>query len=388
MRYVHRLLERELSRAAKAFPALLLTGARRAGKTTLFRKLFPKATYCLLEDPDVVGRFRSDPRTFLDDLGSPAILDEIQHAPEILNYVRTRIDRHPRTCGRWLLTGSQEAPLMRGVTESMAGRAAVFQLMPLSTQESPRVTLLKGGFPEVLARSAASELWFRSYLQTYLERDVRALTAVRSLPTFRRFLSLLASRTGQWVNRTDLAAPLGVSIPTISEWLNILEITEQIILVPPYYENFGKRIVKSPKLYFTDSGLVCHLLGIGTAAQLKRSPFRGAIFEGFIAAEILKHQINTGKRRELYTFRDRQGLEVDLCVPLGERRVALVEAKASGTAFPEMANSLIRLRKAMNGYDVRSFLVYDPAERTPPVLGLAPGVKAISARDFLSRVFA
>jgi hypothetical protein len=276
---------------------------------------------------------------------------------------------------------------MRGVTESMAGRAAVFQLMPLSSEETSKVTLFSGGFPEVLARPSSSGLWFRSYLQTYLERDVRSITSIRSLPTFRRFLALLASRTGQWVNRTDLAAPLGVSIPTISEWLNILEITQQIILVPPFYENFGKRLVKSPKLYFTDSGLACHLLGIETATQLKKSPFMGPLFEGFVASEILKHQINGGKERMLYTFRDREGLEVDFCIPLGDKRIALIEAKAGGTLFPRMVDSLLRLNKAMRGREARCLLVYNLGKRMPDSSAIAPGVKAVPVGRFLQEVF-
>src|SRR5438132_9159979 len=222
MRFIPRLLGEEIRRAARHFPALIVTGPRRAGKTTLLRRLFPHATYRLLEDPD-------------------------------------------------------------------------------------KVSLLRGGFPEVLARPTAATVWFRSYVQTYLERDVRAISAIRDLATFRRFLALLATRCGQILNRTDLAAPLGVSVPTVSQWLGIMEVTAQIILIPPFFENFGKRLVKSPKLYFVDSGLVCHLLGLESERELGRSPFLGALFEGFVASEILKHQVGTGRARQLYYFRDQQG---------------------------------------------------------------------------------
>ncbi len=290
MRFIPRLLASELIDASKHFPALILTGPRRAGKTTLLRKLFPRASYYLLEDPDVISRLRADPRTFIGEIRPPAILDEIQNVPEILNYLRTQIDRFPNRKGQWFLTGSQEAPLMRGVSESMAGRIAVLQLLPFSCWETGKVSLLKGGFPEVLASPSASQLWFRSYVQTYLERDVRAITAIRDLATFRRFLSLLATRCGQILNRTDLAAPLGVSVPTISEWLSILEITSQIILVSPFFENFGKRLIKSPKLYFADSGLACHLLGIESDRMLRQSLFLGPVFEGFVASEIINNK--------------------------------------------------------------------------------------------------
>ncbi len=166
---------------------------------------------------------------------------------------------------------------------------------------------LAGGFPEVVLHPRGRDLWYASYLQTYIERDVRSITSVRDLAVFRRFLALVASRHGQMLNRTDLAAPLGVSVPTISEWLHILEITGQIVLVPPYFENFGKRLVKSPKVYWGDAGLACHLLGIQSQGELERSPFLGSIFEGFVATEILKAQVNRGHRKELYYFRDQQG---------------------------------------------------------------------------------
>ena len=212
MRYLQRDLESQLTVAARSFPAVVLTGPRRAGKTCLLRHLLPQASYHLFEDPDIVARFRQDPQGFLDDLRLPAILDEIQKVPEVFNFVRSRIDRAPRRTGQWFLTGSQEAGLMRNVSESMAGRAAILQLWPMSARETAKVGLLRGGYPEVLARPRTASLWFSSYLQTYLERDVRTVTAVQDLATFRRFLALVASRHGQILNKSDLAAPLGLSL--------------------------------------------------------------------------------------------------------------------------------------------------------------------------------
>ncbi len=377
MRYIARTIEKELLAARGHFPAIILTGPRRSGKTTLLRHLFPDAGHVLLEDPDIIARARSDPNGLLDELRQPVILDEIQNVPELLAYIRTRIDQHPRRAGLWLLTGSQEAALMKGVSESMAGRAAVFQLLPFSTQESPRVTLFRGGFPEVIAKPAMGEVWLRSYVQTYLERDVRAISSIRNLATFRRFLSLLASRCGQILNRTELAAPLGVSVPTITEWLSILETTGQIILVPPFFENFGKRLIKSPKLYFMDPGLACHLLGIESEKALTPSVFLGPVFEGFVASEIVKHQINAGKARALYYFRDQQGLEVDFVVPVAMEKLILIEAKATKTPSPHMAQSLIRLAESVRRYRTDAYVVCRPSRSPRGLTALRPGAKVL-----------
>jgi predicted AAA+ superfamily ATPase len=386
MGHTPRKLAKIVERAARHFPAVVVTGPRRSGKTTLFRRTFPGARYVLLEDPDIQARVRSDPRAFLEELRPPVIFDEIQNVPELLNYVRTLIDSKPRRMGQWLFTGSQEAPLMQGITESMAGRAAILQLLPLSLAETPKVSLLYGGFPEVLARPKARALWFSSYLQTYLERDVRAITNVRDLVTFRRFLSLLASRHGQVLNKTDLAAPLGVSVPTVKEWLYILEMTGQIILVPPYFENLGKRIIKSSKVYWADSGMACYLLGIASQSELERSPFLGPLFEGFVAAEILKSQVNRGERKELYFFRDQQGLEVDFLIPRPNAELWPVEAKASKTVRPAMAAPLLSLQRALGSRAKRLTLVHRKSAGGVSTTAVAPGVEALDMSQLVGEL--
>jgi predicted AAA+ superfamily ATPase len=390
MRTIDRNIKKHILTAAKNFPAVLITGPRRSGKTFLLRHLFPKAEYYLFEDPDIISRFRQDPQGFLDGVKPPVIFDEIQNLPEVFNYVRTRIDAQPRKTGLWFLTGSQEAGLMRNVTESMAGRAAVLQLLPLSVSEAPKVSILSGGYPEVLARPKAARLWYSSYLQTYLERDVRAISAVQDLGVFRRFLSLLATRHGQILNKTDLAGPLGMSVPGIGKWLDILETTAQIFIIQPFFENMGKRIIRAPRIYISDPGLACHLLGIDTEAELEKSPFLGALFEGLVASEIIKAQVNSGLRRELYYFRDQQGLEVDFVVPGKNGAMHLLEAKASKTAKPEMVIPMRKLSKAWKSHfgekrAVTSTLVHRPARATVASKAIAEDVQVISWKEIATR---
>ena len=382
MRYLSRAIESTLLKARRNFPAVVLTGPRRVGKTSLLRHLIPTADYRLLEDPDVLARVRADPRGFFDELKAPVILDEVQNAPELLSYVRTRIDAAPRKTGQWFLTGSQESALMQGVSESLAGRAAILHMLPLGVLESAKVDLWLGGFPEVIARPGARDLWFSSYLQTYLERDVRAVTQVKDLATFRRFMGLVASRHGQILNKTDLAGPLGISVPTIGQWLGVLETTGLLALIPPYFENFGKRLLKSPRLYWLDSGLASHLLGLRSRSELERSPFYGALWEGFVAAEIIKGQINAGRRRELYHFRDEQGLEVDFVIPGSNGKLRLVEVKATRTPTPAMARPLQSLGRTL-GNRAEMWLVHRKSRTPAGITTLAPGVQTVDLGTLL-----
>jgi predicted AAA+ superfamily ATPase len=384
MRSVSRELAPQLLKAARGFSSLVITGPRRAGKTYALRHAFPGAEYQLLEDPDTLARISSDPRGWLEDLRRPVILDEIQNAPQLLAYVRSRIDAAPSRRGDYILTGSQDFALMKGVTESLAGRAGIFQLLPFSFREVKKWNLVLGGFPEVHQRPRNAAAWFRSYVQTYLERDVRAVTAVHDLGTFRRFMGLLATRTGQLLNRTDLAGPLGVSVPTINQWLSVLETTGVAILVPPYFENLEKRLVKSPKVYWVDSGLLCHLLGFDSMRALERSAFIGPVFESFIASELIKNQVHGGGRRELYHFRDQQGLEVDFVVPAPAGRVDLIEAKWTRTPTPQMAKPMVALLSRFGPRKVRGILVHRGSPSMAQEGTLAPGVRAMSVERLLS----
>ena len=388
MRYVPRRIEPTLLAAARRFPVVILTGPRRAGKTTLLRRAFPGASYHLLEDPDLVGRVRADPRGFLETARTPAILDEIQHAPELLSYVRTLVDAHPDEQGRWLLTGSQEAPLMRGVTESLAGRAAVLQLLPLSLGGDVRgVSLLRGGFPEVVARPAA-----RAAVVPLVRADLPGARrpgghrdpGPRHVPP----VPGPASRPGcgQILNKTDLAAPLGVSVPTITEWLGILEITGQIVLVPPYFENFGKRLVKSPKLYLLDSGLACLPARDRVRARSRAIAVPGPALRGL---RRLRDREAPGERRpspRSLLLPGPAGPGGGLRGAVRGRKLLLLEAKASRTVKPEMAESLARLSGAVRGRKPESVLVFRGSEAGSSTTALRPGVRALSLADTLALI--
>ena len=319
MRYAARGLGRQILAAARGFGSVVVTGPRRAGKTYLLRHLLPKADYVLLEDPDILARVRSDPRGFLAERRPPVILDEIQNAPELFNYVRSLLDHSPRRTGQWFLTGSQEAALMSGVTESLAGRAAIFQLLPLSMAESPKVDLFSGGYPEVIARPRQRDAWFSSYIQSYLERDVRAVTNVRDLSTFRRFLGLVASRHGQVLNRSDLAQPLGVSVPTIGEWLSILEVTGQIFIVPPYFENFGKRLIKSPRCISPTADWPVISSGFGLETNWPGRHFGGRCLKVWWPRRLPKPSSTPGAGKSSTSFGIAPGLKSIFCFPAAGR---------------------------------------------------------------------
>ncbi|MBD3392689.1 MAG: DUF4143 domain-containing protein [Chitinivibrionales bacterium] len=269
----------------------------------------------------------------------------------------------------------------------MAGRAAVFRLLPFSREETAKAGFFQGGYPEAVAKPSTAQTWFRSYVQTYLERDVRALCDVRDLSTYRRFMALLATRTGRIINRTELASSLGVSVPTISSWLSVLEITGHILLVPPFFENFGKRLVKSSKVYFLDSGLACHLVGIESEQALNRSPFLWPIFEGFVASEIVKMQINSNRSQQIFFFRDRLGLEVDFLVPLGERRLALLEAKATRTPGTDDAEPVRRLAASIRKHELVKCVVHRKARGGGAVRNLGDDVRAVTVDGLRARLY-
>ena len=341
--YIPRDIEQELSVSARQFPVVVLTGARQTGKSTLLKHLFPNVAYVTLDDPFTRQAAQEDPRSFLTQ-APRLVIDEIQHAPDLLPHVKVLVDADRRNTGRFLLTGSQAFPLMAGLSESLAGRAAIFQLLPFSHHELGHPDLavercfrriFDGFYPDVVAHGVDRNRFFSSYVQTYLERDIRLMTAVHDLKQFQNLVGLLAARIGNLLNLNELAKEAGVSAPTVRRWIALLETAGLIYLLRPYSGNLSKRIVKSPKLYFGDTGLAAWLLRYPTAESLRHGPQSGAFFENLVLLECLKHKANFGAAGELFFFRDSNHNEIDLVVDTGTA-IHLVEIKQ--TATPKAAH--------------------------------------------------
>ena len=393
-----RTLGQTILKALRSFPAIVVTGPRQSGKTTLLRMLFSKThKFVTLEDPDVRIRAKEDPLRFLEQHQPPVIIDEIQYVPELFSYIKTRIDQK-RTPGQWLFTGSQNFALMQGVSQSLAGRVAVLSLLPFSFAErigrgdhmqepgkwlknlNPQQTcedkvslsevILRGCYPEIASKRVVDrQLWCGSYISTYLERDVRNLANIGDLNQFERFLKLCATRTGQLLNLSELAKEIGMSVPTVKRWLSILETGYQIYLLYPYHRNIGKRLIKSPKLYFNDTALVSYLLGLHDRETLLNSPNFANLFETMIVTDILKRFLHSGLMPSMYYLRTYDGLEVDLLLELGQK-LHLFEIKSAMTIWPKHAASLLRVSRDLAPRVVSSFLI----SASPSNFGLKNGV--------------
>jgi predicted AAA+ superfamily ATPase len=337
--YVRRLLSFTLKEALKLFPAILVTGPRQAGKTTfLIHEYGKRSDYVSFDDPLERNFALSDPNGFLDRFGDrPVILDEVQYVPEILPYLKIRIDRERRKNGKWLLSGSQQFQLMKNVSESLAGRIAILELLPFSLlendQRSPNwleTVTWNGGYPEPSLFPAKRELWVRSYIQTYIERDVRQLQNIKDLRIFEQFIGLSAAYHGQTLNTAILSRQCGVSLPTIKAWAGILEASYLCLFLSPYFKNYGKRLVKTPKLYFIDPTIVCALTRQPDGKSTLSGAMGGAIFEGLIVSEALKVFSIKGKRPDIFFWRSHDGLEVDLILQIGTKLYP-VEIKLTAT---------------------------------------------------------
>lgn len=339
-------------KALSSFPVVSLTGPRQSGKSTLCRTLLPGKPYQNLESPDLRAFAVDDPRGFLAQFPEGAIIDEAQRAPDLLSYLQAIVDDDP-TPGRWVLTGSQNFGMMEKVTQSLAGRAGVLRLLPMPRSEIVRFpsypqsldqSLFAGGYPRIFDRNLDPSEWLAAYVATYVERDVRAVAQIRDLSVFQRFLQLCAGRTAQLLSITALAADAGISQPTAKAWLSILEASSITFRLQPWHTNLTKRVTRTPKLHFIDTGLVCWLLGIRSADQLRLHPLRGAIFESFIASEILKHRVNRGESAGLFFYRDSSHLEADLLIDHGTSRT-IIEVKAGQTVTDDLLKPLAKVRE-------------------------------------------
>ena len=404
--YIPRTLEPVLRRAARQFPAVVLTGPRQSGKTTLLKHAFGDThTYVSLEPPDVRAAAVADPRGFLSLYSPPVIFDEVQYAPDLLAYVKEQIDAQRSRAGQFLLTGSQNLMMLEQVTESLAGRAAILRLLPLSQFEATgrsgarlpwerrrthrqgapgrldhgelRSSLLRGWYPELVADPRRdTALWHASYVQTYLERDVRSVRQVGDLTLFQSFLRALAARSAQLLSLSDVARDLGVAVNTAKAWLSVLEATFQVVVLRPYFANVGKRLVKTPKVYFTDVGTLCYLAGLRDAEHAVAGPMGGAIFETAVLSEIIKVITHRGEDPQVYFWRTAAGSEVDFVIEI-EGKLIPVEAKLSATPRPPMATGITAFQSIMGERVADGYVVHPGEIRLP----LAPRVTAVSFGD-------
>lgn len=349
---IYRDLTPELTGAATRAPAITLTGPRQSGKTTLCRELFRNYDYRTLEAPDERAFAVEDPRAFLKQFPDGAVIDEIQRAPDLLSYLQGIIDDNPAP-GRWILSGSQNLALLASVSQSLAGRTEVHQLLPLTWGEITRFNqhpesleeaLFCGGYPRIFHQNLNPSAWLRSYVATYLERDVRMLSNIGDLVMFQHFVELCAGRTAQLLNYSSLANDCGISQPSAKAWFSILEASFIAFRLPAFSARLRKRLVKMPKLYFYDTGLACWLLGIREPQQLRSHPLRGAIFETWVVSEILKHHTNRGETRGLSFYRDSNGVEADLIIEQ-PNALTMLEAKSSMTPSKRLFDSIRRVRR-------------------------------------------
>jgi predicted AAA+ superfamily ATPase len=346
MHYKHRVAEASLRRYLKVFPVVGLTGPRQSGKSTLLRHLLPDYAYVTFDDPKHVSSFMEDAVGFLKIYSEHVIFDEVQRVPELFHYIKMLVDQDRDNYGNIVLTGSSQFQFLHKATESLAGRMGLMSLLPFQYNEMANnltnESIYLGAYPELVNRSyEEAGLWHASYIETYLNKDVRTLTNIGDIRDFSRFLQLLAAQTAQTLDMSHYARDIGVSVPTIKRWLSVLEASYIIFTVQPYYQNFGKRIVKSPKIYFYDTGLVSFFTGINTFEQYNNGPLAGSLFENYIVSEIYKKELHTVSHANLYFLRTQDQAEVDLIVDRKSSK-DFIEIKKSATFRPAMVKTLKR----------------------------------------------
>ena len=379
---IRRKIEKQLRLLAKMYPVVTITGPRQSGKTTLAQAVFKKHKYVSLENFDLREAALADPKGFLREFHGPVIFDEIQRVPELLSYIQTIVDEN-KSAGQYILTGSHQPLLGQSVSQSLAGRTGILQLLPLSIEELTSAGynlerdqyLYQGFMPRLYDTEIDAKNLYRDYFATYVEKDLRLLLNVKDLHSFETFVKLLTGRVGQLINLASLSSDVGVSAQTISQWLSVLEASFIIFRLPCYYENFGKRMVKSQKLYFSEPGLAAWLLGISSPEQAARDPLFGGLFENMVVTEALKQRLNSGEMPELYFLRDSQGLEADLIFRASHDRLVPIEIKGGSTWNKDFCKNLLKLRKLSpkfgNGYVIYS------GDLTPEI----DGIKFLNYKD-------
>lgn len=362
---INRNITSEIKELTKGYPIVTLTGPRQSGKSTLLTNTFPGYEYITLEDVDMRSRALDDPRGFLDIYSEKVIIDEAQYVPDLFSYIQTKVDSSSDT-GMYILSGSQNFLLLKQIKQSLAGRAGIAKLLPLTYSEikedrdvSVAQFMFSGGYPRVYDKGLDPTKYYDNYVSTYLDRDIREVIGINNISEFNRFLTLCAARVGQLLNLSSLSNDAGVSVNTVKKWLNVLESSYIVKLVQPYHANVSKRLIKSPKLFFLDSGLLCYLLGIESEQEMLRSKYYGSIFENFCFSEYLKSYYNKGKNNpRLYFYRDSNGNEVDLIDEISVDHLRLCEIKASKTTKKEYGNTLNELSLLLTNDKVEKVVIY------------------------------
>ncbi len=374
MNYIKRALSPVVERAAKYFPVIVITGPRQSGKSTFCNHLFESYTKYNLEDVALREKIAQDPKGFIADCGAAVIIDEVQHIPDLFSYIQIAVDTDPSR--RFVLTGSSNFALMEKITQSLAGRSALFTLLPMSfdelgsyTDRSTDAIMLNGFYPSVVTDARPADLFYPSYYSTYVERDLRQLSNISNISHFQTFIRLLAGRCGTEFNASSISIEVGVSAPTIREWMSILQTSYITFLLQPYYANINKRLTKTPKVYFYDTGLLCFLLGIETPEQLAVHPLRGSIFENLAVIELLKQRLNNGKLPNLCFYRENKGREADI-VRMDSDKLDLFEVKSSQTYNKSFEKNLNYLQELLEDKIRSKTVVYDGEFIPPSVINI------------------
>ena len=384
---IQRTIQVQLKKLAAMYPVVTITGPRQSGKTTLAKMTFPDYHYVSLENFDVRQMAEADPKGFLKSYAAPVILDEIQRVPALLSYIQTIVDEN-KSSGQYILTGSHQPQLGQGVSQSLAGRTGILQLLPLSISELASAGIVlsrdqyitQGFMPRLYDTSLDAKNLYRDYFSTYVEKDVRMMLNIKNLSAFETFVKLLAGRVGQLVNLSSLANDVGISAPTLKEWLSVLEASFIVFQLPCYFENFGKRLVKSKKLYFTEVGLATWMLGIETPEQVARDPLFGGLFENMVVMEALKSRFNAGEMPNLYFLRDSQELEADLLFQKSHNELIPIEIKGGMTWNKDFCRNLLKLRKLSDKF-VSGYVIYS-GDLTPEI----DGIKYLNFKNTASAV--